>query len=68
MLQGNLGHFLCCRMMKTQISAMFPCAQFSEKLSVFSAEFNQRFANFDVQKSRFELLSDKTKQPLNGAD
>ena len=58
MLQGNLGHFPCCQTIKTQISTtMFPCAQFAEKLSALGAEFTQRFVDFDVQKCRFELLS-----------
>lgn len=52
MLQGNLGHFACCQTIKTQI-----CAQFAEKLSVLTAEFTQRFADFEEQKRRFELLS-----------
>lgn len=44
--------------MKTQIStAVFPCAQFAEKLRVLGAEFSRRFADFDIQKCRFELLS-----------
>lgn len=29
----------------------------TEKLSVLGAEFSRRFADFDVQKCRFELLS-----------
>ena len=43
--------------METQIStAVFPCAQFAENLSALGAEFTRRFADFDVQKCRFELL------------
>jgi len=58
MLQGNLGHFACCHTIKTQISpAVFPNAQFAEKISVLSAEFTRRFADFEAQKCRFELLS-----------
>lgn len=58
MLQGNPCHFPCCQTIKAQIStAVFPCAQFAEKLSVLAAEFSRRFADFDVQKCRFELLS-----------
>ncbi|KAK0137595.1 General transcription factor II-I repeat domain-containing protein 2 [Merluccius polli] len=54
MLQGNLGYFPYCQTIKTQISTtMFPCAQSAEKLG---AEFTRRFADFDVQKCRFELL------------
>ena len=55
MLQGNLGHFPCCQNIKEQISTdVFPSAQFAEKLS---AEFTRRFADFEAQKSMFELLS-----------
>ena len=58
MLQGNPCHFPCCQSIKAQIStAVFPCAQFAEKLSVLAAEFSRRFANFDAQKCKFELLS-----------
>lgn len=58
MLQGHFGHFPCCQTIKMQMStAVFPCAQFVEKLSVLAAEFSWRFADFDVQKCRFELLS-----------
>lgn len=58
MLQENLGHFPCCQTIKTQfVTTLFPCAQFAEKLSVLGAEFSRRFADFDVQKCRFELLS-----------
>ena len=58
MLQGNLGHFPCCQTITTQIStAVFPCAQFAQKLGALRAEFTRRFADFDVQKCRFELLS-----------
>ena len=56
MLQGNLGHFLCCQSMKTQISTtVFPCAQFAEKLIVLGAEFTRWFADFVAQKCRIEL-------------
>ncbi|XP_031693441.1 general transcription factor II-I repeat domain-containing protein 2-like [Oncorhynchus kisutch] len=58
MLQGNPCHFPCCQSIKAQIStAVFPCAQFAEKLSVLAAEFSRRFADFDAQKCKFELLS-----------
>ncbi|TWW62727.1 hypothetical protein D4764_04G0013740 [Takifugu flavidus] len=30
---------------------------FAEKLCILHSEFTQRFADFDIQKSRFELLS-----------
>ena len=55
MLKGNLGHFPCCQNIKEQISTdVFPSAQLAEKLS---AEFTRRFADFEAQKCRFELLS-----------
>uniref|UniRef100_A0AAZ3S7J0 SPIN-DOC-like zinc-finger domain-containing protein n=1 Tax=Oncorhynchus tshawytscha TaxID=74940 RepID=A0AAZ3S7J0_ONCTS len=58
MLQGNPCHFPCCQSIKAQIStAVFPCAQFAEKHSVLAAEFSRRFADFDAQKCKFELLS-----------
>ncbi|XP_029698683.1 general transcription factor II-I repeat domain-containing protein 2-like [Takifugu rubripes] len=58
MLQGNLGHFPCCQTMAEQISpAVLPSAQFAEKINAFSAEFSRRFADFEAQKGRFELLS-----------
>lgn len=58
MMHGDLGHFSCCQTIKTQISpTAFPSAQFCEKLDVLCAEFRRRFADFDVQKCRFQLLS-----------
>ena len=42
--------------MKEQVS-VFPSAQFAEKLGILSADFTRRFADFEAQKSRFELLS-----------
>ena len=58
MLQGNLGHFPCCQTMAEQISpAMLPSVQFAEKINALSAEFSRRFADFEAQKGRFELLS-----------
>lgn len=54
----NLSHFPGCETMKEQVStALFPIAQFTEKLSILGADFRCRFDDFDVQKSRFELLS-----------
>ena len=69
MLQANFGHFPCCQTIKTQISTAV-CAQLAEKLSVLGAEFSRRFGDFDVQKCRFELLSnpfavDVEKAPTN---
>jgi hypothetical protein len=40
--------------MKEQVS-VFPSAQFAEKLGILSADFTRRFADFEAQKSRFEL-------------
>ena len=58
MLQGNLGHFPCHQNIKEQISTnVFPSAQFAEKLSALNTEFTWRFADFEAQKCRFELLS-----------
>lgn len=42
--------------MKEQVS-VFPSAQFAEKLDILCAVFTHRFADFEAQKSRFELLS-----------
>ena len=53
-LRENLGHFPCCQTMKEQVS-VFPSAQFAEKLGILSADFTRRFADFEAQKSRFEL-------------
>ncbi|XP_069774260.1 general transcription factor II-I repeat domain-containing protein 2A-like [Narcine bancroftii] len=42
MLQGNMAHFLCCQIMKEQISsAVLPSAEFAEKLSVLRVEFSR---------------------------
>ena len=57
MLQENLGRFQCCQNIKEQISTVFPSARFAEKLSALSAEFTRRFADFETQKCRIELLS-----------
>ncbi|XP_072900750.1 general transcription factor II-I repeat domain-containing protein 2-like [Hemitrygon akajei] len=58
MQQENLSHFPCCQTMKEQVStAVFPRAKFAEKLSILGADFTQRFADFEAQKSRFEPLS-----------
>ena len=55
-LRENLGHFPCCQTMKEQVS-VFPSAQFVEKLGILGADFTFRFADFEAQNSRFELLS-----------
>ncbi|XP_067943372.1 general transcription factor II-I repeat domain-containing protein 2-like [Watersipora subatra] len=58
MVQGNFGHFPCCQTMAAEISpAVLPSAQFAEKINALSAEFSRRFADFEAQKGRFELLS-----------
>ena len=58
MLRGNLDHFPCCQIMAEQIfSAVLPSEQFAEKINAFSAEFSRRFADFEAQKGRFELIS-----------
>lgn len=69
MLQAHFGHFPCCQTIKTQISTAV-CAHFAEKLRALGAEFSRRFGDFDVQKLRFELLSnpfaiDVEKAPTN---
>ncbi|XP_068580201.1 general transcription factor II-I repeat domain-containing protein 2-like [Cebidichthys violaceus] len=56
MLQENLSHFPHCQTMKEQLAA-FPTTQFAEKLGILGADFTRRFADFEAQKSRFELLS-----------
>lgn len=44
--------------MKEQVAAaVFPTTQFAEKLGILGADFTRRFADFEAQKSRFELLS-----------
>ena len=42
--------------MKEQVSVS-PCEQFAEKVGTLSADFTRRFADFEAQKSRFQLLS-----------
>ena len=56
MLQENLSHFPHCQTMKEQVAA-FPTTQFAEKLGILGTDFTRRFADFEAQKSRFELLS-----------
>ncbi|KAL7868449.1 hypothetical protein SRHO_G00098330 [Serrasalmus rhombeus] len=44
--------------MKEKLSTtVFPSAQFADKLNILAANFQRRFADFEAQKSRFELLS-----------
>ena len=57
-LQENLSHFPHCQTMKEKVAAaVFPTRQFTEKLGILGADFIRRFADFEAQKSRFELLS-----------
>ncbi|KAE8280213.1 General transcription factor II-I repeat domain-containing protein 2 [Larimichthys crocea] len=68
MQQGNLAHFLCCQVMKEQTAtAVMPFAQFAEKLILLGAEFTRRFADFEAQKCRFELLSNPFAFDVNNA-
>ncbi|KAJ8375466.1 hypothetical protein SKAU_G00060460 [Synaphobranchus kaupii] len=58
MRKENLSHFPSCQTMKEKLStAVFPSAQFADKLNILAADFRRRFADFEAQKSRFELLS-----------
>ncbi|KAE8277565.1 General transcription factor II-I repeat domain-containing protein 2B [Larimichthys crocea] len=57
MRKENLSHFPSCQTMKEKLSTtVFPTAQFADKLSMLAADFRRRFADFEAQKSRFELL------------
>lgn len=42
---------------RPDLSRRVAIAQFVEKLSVLSAEFTRRFADFEAQKCRFVLLT-----------
>lgn len=54
----NLSHLPSCQIMKEKLStAVFPSAQFVEKLNILAANFRHQFADFEAQKIRFELLS-----------
>ncbi|XP_063322782.1 general transcription factor II-I repeat domain-containing protein 2-like [Pelmatolapia mariae] len=58
MQKENLSHFPSCQTMKEKLStALFPSAQFADKLNILAAEFRRRFADFEAQKNRFELLA-----------
>ncbi|KAM4566993.1 general transcription factor II-I repeat domain-containing protein 2-like [Odontesthes bonariensis] len=58
MRKENLSHFSSCQTMKEKLStAVFPSAQFADKLNTLAADFQRRFADFEAQKSSFELLS-----------
>ncbi|XP_076827101.1 general transcription factor II-I repeat domain-containing protein 2 [Brachyhypopomus gauderio] len=71
MQKDNLSHFSSCQTMKEKLStAVFPSARFADKLNILAADFRRRFADFEAQKSRFELLSnpfavDVESAPLN---
>ena len=56
MRKENLSHFPSCQTMK-EATAVFPSAQFADKLNILAADFRRRFADFEAQKSRFELLA-----------
>ena len=44
--------------MAVQISpAVLPSTQLAEKVNTLSVEYSRRFADFEAQKERFELLS-----------
>ena len=57
MRKENLSHFPSCQIMKEKLSsAVFPSAQFDDKLNILAADFRRRFADFETQKCRFQLL------------
>uniref|UniRef100_A0A3P9L2A9 Uncharacterized protein n=1 Tax=Oryzias latipes TaxID=8090 RepID=A0A3P9L2A9_ORYLA len=57
MRKENLSHFPSCQTMKEKLStAVFPTAQFADKLNILAADFRRRFADFEAQKYRFQLL------------
>ena len=49
--------FRAAKTLKSRSLSTYFQVQFVEKLSVLSAKFTQRFADFEAQKCRFELLS-----------
>ena len=58
MRKENLSHFPSCQTLKEKLStAVFSSAQFADKLNILAADFQRRFADFEGQKSRFEMLS-----------
>lgn len=58
MREENLSHFPSCQTIKEKLStSVFPSAQFADKISVLATDFRRRFADFEAQKGRFELLS-----------
>ena len=57
MRKENLSHFPSCQTMKERLStAVFPSTQFADKLNILAADFRRRFADFEAQKCRFQLL------------
>ena len=57
MRKENLSHFPSCQTMKERLStAVFPTAQFADKLNILAADFRRRFADFEAQKCTFQLL------------
>ncbi|XP_063735205.1 general transcription factor II-I repeat domain-containing protein 2-like [Eleginops maclovinus] len=56
-LQENLSHFPHCQTMKEQVPLFSQLDSLLEKLGILGADFTRRFADFEAQKSRFELLS-----------
>ncbi|KAL4009366.1 hypothetical protein ACER0C_003218 [Sarotherodon galilaeus] len=58
MQKENLSHFPSCQTMKEKLSTgVFPSARFADKLNILAAKFRCRFADFEAQKNRFELLA-----------
>ncbi|XP_055726157.1 general transcription factor II-I repeat domain-containing protein 2-like [Salvelinus fontinalis] len=57
MRKENLSHFPSCQTMKEKLStSAFPSAQLADKIGMLAADFRRRFADFEAQKSRLELL------------
>ena len=77
MRKENLSHFPSCQTMNERLSsAVFPSAQFADKLNILAADFRRRFADFEAQKCRFQLLGNpfavdvekRTTKPTNRVD
>uniref|UniRef100_A0A8K9XV45 SPIN-DOC-like zinc-finger domain-containing protein n=1 Tax=Oncorhynchus mykiss TaxID=8022 RepID=A0A8K9XV45_ONCMY len=57
MRKENLSHFPSCQTMKEKLStSAFPSTQLADKIGMLAADFRRRFADFEAQKSRLELL------------
>ncbi|CAK6974405.1 PREDICTED: general transcription factor II-I repeat domain-containing protein 2-like, partial [Scomber scombrus] len=55
--QENFGHFPCCQTLTNHVStAVYPTAQFADKLDALGTEFIQRFADIAAQKFKFEMF------------